>query len=262
MFKKAIILSVCLSAWLAVFSLEGLAQEGRAADEDAALQVWDPIEPVNRGIFWFNDKADIYVLEPVARGYDYIVPAPMQDCIGNFFNNLRYPAYLVSDLVQLKFTQAAEHTGRFLLNTVVGMAGLVDVASHWGLKEHEEDFGTALAYHGVPPGPYLVLPFLGPSNLRDGFGRLVDGFLHPLYYTGSVGASERQALAIGVGSRALDLIDQRANMFEAIKAAKESALDYYLFVQSAFYQHRQGLVEDRDTGNLSQEIDFSDAPLP
>ena len=263
MSRNAVLHLAFVAAILTCFCQPGAAQtEFTAATEDVSSEIWDPIEPVNRGIFWFNDKLDVYVMEPVARGYDYVVPDPIKDCVGNFFNNLRYPSYLVSDLVQLKFTQAAEHTGRFLVNTVVGLGGIADVATGWGLEFNDEDFGTALAYQGVPPGPYIVIPFLGPSNLRDGFGRIVDSFLSPLYYAGSVGASEKEAWIIGVSTRALDLIDQRAGMFEAVKAAKDSSLDYYLFRQSAYYQYRRGLLEyGSASGQLEEEVDFSDAPV-
>lgn len=208
-------------------------------------EVYDPLEGMNRGFFWFNDKFDIYLLEPVARGYDWLLPDRVQDSVGNFFNNLRYPSYFVSDIVQLKFAQAAEHTGRFLLNSTLGVLGLFDVASDMGLAEDEEDFGLALAYHGVPPGPYLVIPFVGPSNLRDGIGRIVDTALNPLFYLGTVAKlKERDAWAVELGAKALDVIDQRADLFEAVEAAKESSLDYYLFIQSAYYQHRRGLLYD------------------
>ena len=211
----------------------------------AESEIYDPIESVNRGIFWFNDQFDIYLLEPVARGYDYIAPDPIQEGINNFFNNLGYPQYLVSDLVQLKFGQALEHTGRFILNSTIGVAGFVDVAKHLGLEHHREDFGLALAYHGVPAGPYIVLPFLGPSNLRDGIGLLVDTALDPTYWlaAGDILKSNEEWIVSG-STTTLKFVHQRAQLFEAIETAKESSLDYYLFMQSAYYQHREGLLND------------------
>lgn len=210
----------------------------------AAEEIDDPIEPVNRAIFSFNDTVDVYAMEPVARVYHDYTPDAMQTGVHNFFANLRYPSYLVSDLVQFKFTQAAEHTGRFLLNTTVGLFGLFDVAKHVGLEDHREDFGIALAYHGVPPGPYIVIPFYGPSNIRDGVGLLVDFFLDPVVILGlsNVDAGTRDKITIPAS--ALRLIDIRSNLLEAIEAAKSSSVDYYLFMQSAYYQHRRGVLYD------------------
>jgi len=205
----------------------------------------DPFERWNRGVFWINDKLDRNVLEPIADGYDYIVPDPVQRGVKNVFENLSYPKFLVSDIVQLKFEQAAEHTGRFLLNSTLGLAGLVDVAKHLGLEKHREDFGTALGYHGVPPGPYLMIPLLGPSNFRDGFGRIVDSFLDPVPYIAYGTADDSDAAAISLGATALDLIQTRADLDEAIEAARDASVDYYLFVQAAYYQRREALIHDK-----------------
>jgi phospholipid-binding lipoprotein MlaA len=207
-------------------------------------EIWDPIEPVNRAIFSFNDTLDSYLLEPVAKGYDYVLPEFARTGVRNFFENLSYPSYLVSDLVQLKFTQAARHTGRFLLNSTVGLVGTIDVAREVGLGPHKEDFGIALAYRGVPPGPYLVLPFFGPSNLRDGAGRLVDFFLDPVEAVSFTELSSSTKAAISVGGSTLRVLSQRADLLEGVKAAKESSLDYYTFVQSSYYQYRRGIMND------------------
>ena len=220
-----------------------------------AEEISDPLEDINRAIFEFNDTMDVYVLEPVARAYDWLLPDFVQEGVTNFFDNLNYPRYLVSDLVQLKFGQALHHTGRFALNTTFGAAGLFDIAKGVGLEDHVEDFGTALGYHGVGPGPYLVLPFLGPSNLRDGFGRLVDAFLNPTYYMHSYGLHANEADIAIYSSTALDFINQRANLFETVETAKESSLDYYLFVQSAYYQYRKGKIYD---GAPPDEDPFAD----
>lgn len=243
---------ILLTFTVLTFSMVSYAQDG---------EVSDPIEPINRGVFWFNDQLDIFVLEPVARGYDYITPDSVQAGVGNFFENLGYPKYLVSDLVQLKFNQAAEHTGRFLINTVLGVGGIFDFATDFGLPAHKEDFGIALAYHNVPAGPYLVLPLLGPSNLRDGTGKIVDYFLDPLTIFGRTSqASTNTKLAITMGARAVDLVDTRAGLMDAIKTAKESSVDYYLFVQGAYFQHREGVLYD-GTPPEAEEVNY-DSPLP
>lgn len=217
-------------------------------DDDAlapAQEVWDPIEPVNRGIFWFNDKVDRYLLEPVARGYDKITPDGVQRGVGNFFENLKFPVHFVSDVVQLRFDQAGTHLGRFLINTTVGIGGLFDVAKEVGLERHEEDMGTALAYHGVPDGPYLMLPFFGPSNLRDAVGLVGDTALNPLnalYLADNVDSQDRFVITTSV--MGVKVIDQRARLIEAIDTARESSLDYYLFVREAYKQHRDGVIWD------------------
>ena len=233
-----------------------------APSHDVAAQdfeVSDPWENVNRGIFSFNDSVDTHVLEPVAQAYQDNVSDTIQDGIGNFFLNLRYPVYLVSDLVQFKFSQALDHTGRFLLNTTVGLLGIIDVAKEVGLPDHEEDFGLALAYHGVPPGPYIMLPILGPSNVRDAFGRLVDTFLDPFALASYTGNSVE--VPVVIGAKVVQAVDTRADLLDAIKTAKESSVDYYLFVQGAYYQHRRGLLYDGDPPGQSGLSD-DDEELP
>lgn len=245
-FPRKLKLALVFSLFAAQIFLTGPA---RAQDEEIS----DPLESFNRGIFWFNDKLDVYVLEPVARRYKDYVPDPVQNGIGNFFENLRYPRYLLSDLVQFKFSQALDHTGRFLINSTVGVLGFVDVAKEFGLPVHEEDFGLALAYHGVGPGPYLVLPILGPSNLRDGFGKIVDSFVDPfaiVAYTTDADIS----IPIILGAKTIEVIDTRAGLSEAIETAKESSVDYYLFMQGAYYQYRRGVLYD---GNPPDE-EFED----
>jgi len=229
------------------------------------IEVYDPIEPVNRGIFWFNDQVDVYFLEPVAKGYKYVTPKFFRTGVSNFFGNLRYPSLLVSDLVQLKFDQAATHTGRFLINSTLGLAGLFDVAEEFGLEKHEEDFGTALGYHGVAAGPYLVIPILGPSNVRDGIGRIVDLLLDPFFYLSYTDMETRTANSLTYGSYALRLINTRAEMIEGVESAKEGSVDYYLFIQGAYTQHRRNLIYDnnppRAEGENEEEEDLYDSDI-
>ena len=207
-------------------------------------EIHDPIEPFNRKIFWFNDKLDVHVLEPVARSYQENIPAPVRTGVGNFFENLSFPSYFVSDLIQGKFDQVGLHTGRFLINSTVGVLGFMDIAKDVGLERHKEDFGVALAYRGVPAGPYIVLPVLGPTNARDGVGLIVDTFLNPLTWLAYSNLSTGAQWAIQLGARGLTLVHTRAGLIQAIETGKESSMDYYLFVQGAYYQYRHGLVTD------------------
>ena len=235
------------------------AQEDDAAGMEAAEQeVYDPLEGFNRGIFWFNDKFDAYVLEPVARGYDYITPRPVQTGIGNFFSNLKSPASMVADLVQFKFEDFGTHTARFLINSTIGIAGLLDVAKEFKLQAPEKDFGLALGYHGVPSGPYLVLPFLGPSNLRDTVGWGVDLVLDPTFYIGAVtGVDTTTEYLIDGGMKSVEYTDKRARLLKAVEEAKKMSFDYYLFVQSAYNQRREKRInEERHESAAGRE----DAP--
>lgn len=214
--------------------------------------VWDPIEPVNRGIFWFNDQLDIYLLEPVARGYFDYVPRPIRTGVKNFFRNIKSPVYVFSDLVQLKFEQAGIHTARFLINSTIGVLGVMDVARKWGLEHETEDFGIALGYYGVPEGPYLVLPLLGPSNLRDLVGTVVDGFLDPVPYAA---ATWDDGIYLVVGLKVVDVVDKRSRLLDAIETGKEGSVDYYLFIQSTYHQVRQNDIYDGAPPDESGDID-------
>ena len=211
-------------------------------DDDQIIS--DPLEGMNRGIFWFNNKVDAYVLEPIAEGYTAIFPKPVRRSVGNFFDNLSYPVHLASDLLQLKFTQAGEHTGRFLLNTTLGIGGLFDVATDMGLERHEEDIGTALGYYGIGTGPYLVLPFLGPSNVRDLVGLVGDTFLDPRTYIGIDPTANTEWEVTAYTTSGVEVIHTRADLIEAIAAAKDASIDYYSFVKNSHVQSRESLIYD------------------
>lgn len=202
----------------------------------------DPLEPMNRGIFWFNGKVDDYVLGPVARGYKWALPHGVRRSVTNFFQNIGTPIYLVSDVLQLKFGQAGTHLGRFCVNSTVGVAGLFDVAkSELDWEHHPEDIGSAFGYWGIGEGFYLVIPFLGPSNLRDGIGRIGGGFLDPVNYAAMV---VDKGEYITFGAIALNAIDTRSRLDEGLESAKETSLDYYAFMRSTFHQVRQNIIYD------------------
>ncbi len=204
-------------------------------------EVSDPLEDVNRGIFWFNDQFDTYLLVPVAKGYKSTVPRVIRKDITNFFRNIKTPIYVVSDVVQLKFDAAGRHIGRFLINTTLGGLGLADPATSFGIRHEDEDFGIALGYHGVGEGAYIVIPILGPSNLRDGLGRIVDSFLNPVFYSSQAFDNNEY---VSPSLVAVDGIDTRARLLEGVDAAKDSAVDYYSFVKSTYHQIRQNQIYD------------------
>ena len=205
---------------------------------------YDPLETVNRNIFSFNDFVDRNLMTPISEGYKSITTTGMRRSVGNFFSNLKFPVHFVSDIAQLKFDQAAIHSARFLLNSSVGLGGLFDVANHHGIKPHEEDMGITLGYYGVPSGPYLVIPFLGPSNARDFIGGIADGFLDPIRYTGQIVSPQRDANIIQISASVLSIIDTRARLLQATNMGRESSLDYYSFVKNSLHQRRRGLIYD------------------
>ena len=205
-------------------------------DDDEEL-VWDPLEPMNRGIWAFNDTLDRWILEPVAIGWDFVLPRRVQLCINNFFTHLVLPVRIANDLFQLKPVKALEDGGRLVINTLVGVGGLFDPASAGGIPRHDEDFGQTLGYWGVPPGPYLVLPVLGPSNPRDGVGLAVD----------SVMAVQSFFLSFPIlaGAAAVDAVNTRSLTIEEVRAEREAAFDFYVAVRAAYTQFREHRVHDR-----------------
>jgi len=187
----------------------------------------DPWEGVNRPIFAFNDVLDTYALKPLAQGYQFITPGVVQDGIHNVFNNLGEVKNLANDVLQAKFHSAGVDTSRFLLNSTIGLVGLIDVATPMGLQRSDEDFGQTLGYWGVNSGPYLVLPFLGPSPLRDAPAILSDAYAYPVRYIGDV--PTRNSLYV------LGVIDGRA---QYLTAEKLMTGDKYTFIRSAYLQSR------------------------
>ncbi len=199
----------------------------------------DPWEPVNRKVFKFNESVDDYVFKPVAKGYKWIVPDPIERGVGNIFSNLNDIPVTVNNLLQFKFNNALTSSMRFVVNSTLGLAGLVDVASNIGLEKHDEDFGQTMGYHGVASGPYLVLPFLGPSSARDVGGRVLDIASDPVFI-GSFFVAPFIGPIVG-GTRATDT---RAGLLKSEKTLDEAALDKYEFVRDAYLQRRRSLVHD------------------
>jgi phospholipid-binding lipoprotein MlaA len=183
------------------------------------LDIQDPLEPLNRGMFWVNDKVYSYALEPAARAYR-LVPERARVSVGNFFSNMATPIRFANDIYQLEFKAAGMELGRFVVNSTVGVAGLFDPASAYGWHR-EDDFDQVLEHYGAGSGLYLVLPILGPSTARDVLGRVIDLLYDPV----------SQAVADNECTLSLDL--------DTYAAIKEQALDPYLCVRDAFVQRRQ-----------------------
>lgn len=197
----------------------------------------DPLEPVNRQIYRFNDTLDRYAARPVAKAYRDYTPSPVRRGVGNFFSNVRYPITIVNSYLQGKFHDGTSDLARFVVNTTVGFVGLVDVATPLGLEEHDEDFGQTLGVWGLGQGVYLMLPVLGPSTGRDLAGDGVDQFTNPLNLVDDT--ATRFAL------QAAYLIDLRAG-FLGFDRSVRNAFDPYIFVRTAYLENRLGEVHDGD----------------
>lgn len=219
----------------------------------------DPLEPMNRAIFSFNEKFDEFVLEPAARGYRAVVPDPIEMIVGNFFSNIGDVAITANSLLQLKFTDAAASSSRVLINTTFGLLGAVDLASHISqvsdidISKRNEDFGQTLGFYGVGAGPYIVLPVLGPSTVRDTVGIGVDGVIFdPLR---SSVYNKFDFLTVRLPVTTVQIIDIRAQNLDLDKTLEEAALDKYEFVRDAYLQRRESLVRD---GDVPKDEDFEE----
>ena len=203
----------------------------------------DPFESYNRAMYAINDSVDKAVNRPEAQTYKDYVPGLMQTGIANFFDNLGDLNVMLNNLLQFKIEAAVSDFGRILWNSTVGIFGLIDVASHMGLQKRDEDFGQTLAVWGVPQGPYIVLPLLGPSTGRDTVGWVGDIYVDPLFAFDDEGS-------IYWGLVALRFIDTRADLLSASRILEQAAIDPYIFVRDAYMQHRNNLIYD---GNPPQD---------
>lgn len=227
-----------------------------AADADAN----DPWEGFNRPVFAFNDLLARKVLEPVGRGWAWLVPTVARDSIARVYVNVRTPLVMVNDLLQGKPHAAGVDLVRLLMNTTVGIGGLMDPAAACGMPPNDEDFGQTFGVWGIPAGPYLVLPLLGPSSPRDAMGRAAEGAAMPLGY---VGLSFWLSFGIGAGYRAVDEVNEFSYSYEDIAAERKAAFDWYAAVRNAWVSRREALVRDESTtATPAQEQDEEELYLP
>jgi len=200
----------------------------------------DPLEGINRGIYKFNDVADKAVFKPVATGYKAVAPTPVRKGINNFFNNLGSITNILNNLLQFKFASAFSEAGRFVINSTFGLAGFIDVAGMDNVPVHKEDFGQTLGHWGVGSGAYLVLPFLGPSTIRDTTGLVFDSATtDPITYTHNIGE-----VRLHNQLRAAQFVDKRAEFLPGSDLLDEASLDPYAFMRDAYLQRRASLVQD------------------
>ena len=237
--------AMLLCAAVFLFALGGCASTGNPSD---------PLEPLNRTIYKFNDGVDNLFAKPAAEIYRGLVPEIVRTGVSNFFSNINDVIVALNGLLQGKFTQAALDVARITVNTTVGLLGTIDVATEMGLEKHNEDFGQTLGYWGLGSGPYLVLPFVGPSSVRDAVGWFVDIKTDPKTYVDPV---RDRNLLYGV-----NYVSRRSELLDAGRLLEVAALDPYDFLRDAYLQRRQNLVYD---GNPPAEEDFDikeDKPKP
>lgn len=220
-----------------------------SAPPDYVTQTKDPWEKMNRAIYGFNDSLDKAVVRPVANTYMRAMPAPARNRFHDFLTNLFEPITIVNDILQGKAKQGLSDTGRFLVNSTVGLLGFFDVAQHVDLPHHDEDFGETMAHWGVPSGPYLVLPILGPSTVRDAGGRAVNAYSDPAY--SGITPRWRNGILVMYG------LDTRVGLMQA-NATIDSAYDPYAFVRDAYIQNRRYNIYDGNPPDQDQYQDYSD----
>jgi phospholipid-binding lipoprotein MlaA len=230
------------SSWLgmACAQVEDYDALKSGAEEEKAERVADPLEPVNRFWFKFNDRFYSWVLKPVAKAYKTIIPEPIRIATDNAFYNFRFPIRFVNNLLQLKLEGAGTELLSFVVNSTIGCGGLFEPAQkEFHLKRYREDFGQTLGFYGMPPAMYIVWPFLGPSSLRDSFGRAGDYFTNGLYWLTAYDVLEWYESA---GFVALDEVNYASLHLGEYEDFKRSALDPYVAMRSAYYQYRENLV--------------------
>lgn len=225
-----------LAALAFLLALSGCAATGGNAD---------PWEGLNRKTFAFNDAVDRAVLKPVAQGYVKVVPEVARTGVNNFFSNIEDVGTSLNNLLQGKMVDAINDAGRVIFNTTLGIGGLIDVASMNGMEKHYEDFGQTLGWWGVGPGPYFVIPFLGPSTVRDAPAKAVDP---QWYYSSRV---DPEGLYWGLWT--LDKVRTRANLFQGESVLEQAALDRYQFIRDAWLQRRQSQVYDGNPPRPKEE---------
>jgi len=228
---------------LVLFCAAGCSTPPPPGDAEAVAQFQeanDPAEPTNRVLYGVNEGLDAGLVRPAMRAYRAVLPQPVRNGVHNVLSNLHSPVQLGNDMLEGKPRRAGDTLMRFLINTTVGVVGIFDVATDWGYPDHAADFGLTLALWGVPEGPYVFLPLIGPSSVRDTFGYGIDVAGDPLIWMGQ-GTDVVVLRWSRVGIRG---IDTRERLDGSIEAIKNNALDPYVAFRSAYRQHRQAQVEE------------------
>ena len=223
-----------------------------AKAKEGAEEVNDPIESFNRGVFAFNEFFLDNILTPLTEVYQTVLPDPLEQAISNGLHNLKSPIILLHDLLQGEWSRASITARRFLMNTTLGLGGLIDLADHAGMPRHKEDLGQTLAVWGVSEGPYLVIPLLGPSNPRDFLGGLIDGYIDPLSrWADNTDRDEINYVRLG-----LTAVDKYGSVREELKEIKKTSIDYYAAIRSLYRQKRQAEIRNGQKQKLPPIPDF------
>jgi phospholipid-binding lipoprotein MlaA len=217
----------------------------------------DPFEPLNRRTFAFNQGLDKDLVKPIAEGYIKLVPEPGRNGIRHFLDNINEPIVFGNTLLQGRFEDAGTTAARFIVNSTVGVAGFADVAKDHKLKKKIGDFGQTLWAWGVPDGPYIILPVLGPTNPRDGIGSGVDAYIDPFRY---VARANHFGTYVTGGRAILDGIDKRSRSIDALDEMQKEAIDYYASFRSLFRQHRAAELTGADHPSQLPSPDFYEDP--
>ncbi|MBW1805993.1 MAG: VacJ family lipoprotein [Deltaproteobacteria bacterium] len=222
-----------------VFGPEETEEFYELSEADEAYEtISDPLEPLNRVFFHFNDKLYFWFLKPVASGYRAVVPGPIRVCVSNFFDNLAFPVRFVSCLLQGKFQAAGDEFGCFIVNSTVGLAGFFDIAeTHYKIKASDEDLGQTLGFYGMGPAFYINWPILGPSSMRDTIGTVGDAFLDPLGY---MDLQTKYRIAV----KGYDTVNDTSLTIGEYEDLKKAALDPYVSVRDAYFQYRRNKIEE------------------
>jgi len=220
---------------------------GPAATQDAdATMVSDPLEGMNRFFFDMNQRLDRNAAKPVATAYKEDVPQSVRGSLHNLLDNLGGPVNVANDLLEAQFQNAGVAAGRFLVNTTIGLAGIFDVATDWGMPARNRDFGETLGTYGVPPGPYLVLPLRGSTDVRDFAGNYLDGFATPLHFVRYDGNNY-----VGWMKSTLGSMDNRSANLVTYEDIERASVDYYATMRTLYMERRARLVEDRNVRTAS-----------
>ena len=240
-------LTFCLLT-MGLTGLGGCATTPTDPDDRAAFeQTNDPLEPTNRAIFGFNQFVDHWLLRPVAKGYDYVMPEYAQNRVHYFLDNLGEPVNFFNNVLQGHVTDGAGTLGRFAVNTTFGGLGLFDTATDWDLPEKRGDFGQTLYTYGVGEGPYLVLPIFGPSNPRDGVGLAADIVMDPWSYVANAEFDDGTAFAITATRFGTELIDKRVRTLPVTDQLEKQSFDYYATIRSISRQYRARQLQGEST---------------
>lgn len=250
--KKVLVL--CCALMLGACATNPNGTKMKASDEESKLEVY------NRAMFNFNYQLDKHVIKPVAKGYKFITTQSMRNRVTNFFNNLEEPASAINNLLQGEFKNSGQSMARFAVNSTLGLLGLFDVASGWGMTKKNNSFDATMAKYCVPDGPFFVMPVLGPSTPRYLVGWGADAFADPLYWVLLDKKGENWVPITAYGAPGLKYLNKRAENMALLDSLEEGSVDFYATVKAAFLQNRQKFqsicAQSANGGGASQSYDF------